>query len=203
MRGIAIDGQLCAGKTTIASSVEKALASNGQNVRRFSVDWFLTERDKRNYQADPRMMNLESWFDLEEAEKALNFFLGRNHSDASCAIQAYDRATGERSQVVSITPAQDNAFILIEGLYSLKLLETIERARVLRCYVWSSEQVSFERMLKRNTYIDRERLTFEAQHIYVPSLRTYDAMVRGELGFDTELVTDNFASIMVKATCLS
>ncbi len=175
VRTIVIDGFTASGKSTAADGLIKLLKEEGHVVREFHADWFVIDRDKRNYKENPALMRLSSWADIPGGTK-LATFLG-NTKDGSHVFSAYDRSTGKRSLEMTLEPVKSDDYFVIEGLYALKMASKITRPAISVFFVMN-EETTTNRLYARNTYIPRERLEYEVENIYLPSMREYTEEIR-------------------------
>lgn len=191
-RCIIVDGHTGAGKTTVVSELVSLLKQEGKHCTEFHMDWYVIDRDKRSYHENPKMMDLTGWFDIE---RAISDMAKLHKHDVT--LMSYDRSTGRRSKPLTLQKLQPDDVIIIEGLYGLLLTETL-KIDCLRFFLSLTDATIRKRLYARNTYIERARLEYEIEHIYLPSMRSYEDYLQARKILFTEIDVNDFTEVKIR-----
>jgi uridine kinase len=195
---LSVDGMLCAGKTTLVNSITAALNKRQLDVVRFSSDMFLLDRNKRDYFLNTKLQDLAEWFSPKEGIGVLSHLV---QSSKQCRVNfmGYDRSTGTRSLDVSLEYDPTSSILLLEGLYITKWMLMLHANPTMKVFLTLSQDVSYERMVKRNTYIALSRLEYECSNIYFPAIASYCQFLRDrKIVFDVLADTSDLGTIKIQ-----
>lgn len=141
------------------------------------------------------MLDLRNWFRKNDALPMLRTLFT---AQSSCTLNfsVYDRSTGKMTKDVQMTYTPKRSILLLEGIYITEWVSLVHGSHALRLFLTVKNETSYSRMLKRNTYIPRARLEYEAKNIYFPAIARYHRQLADDtISFDYIADTSDFSAI--------